>query len=254
MLATARLAGRMKSEVAHGRVAITLVNAADIFVERLRLHQLAANRPIGQRPIASILQGARVTFVRGTITRIDIARRCVDVQTDSGVQSQEYDYLIYALGVAPRGLCGVRDPRDRQPGQAARPLNAQLGLDHQLELVPALALPIDLELKRVPAGVVDARAERTKRMALWQTERFAWAQPLLRELKDLGCQLAVGLHVTARHLDHMIRVTVPRSRSATSNAPSSAVSKPIGRPQPLDQSLVSAGAGSRRRTRTIRRP
>jgi NADH:ubiquinone reductase (H+-translocating) len=96
LLATARLAGRMKREVAHGRVAITLVNTADVFVERLRLHQLAANRLIEQRPIASILQGAGVTFVRGTVTRIDVARRSVDIQTGSGVQSQEYDYLIRA--------------------------------------------------------------------------------------------------------------------------------------------------------------
>src|SRR5262245_36523581 len=111
LLATSRLAGRLKREVAHGHVAITLVNAADVFVERLRLHQLAANRPIEQRPIASILQGGGVTFVRGTVTRIDVARRCLDVQTDNGVQSLAYDHLIYALGstIDRDSVPGVRE-------------------------------------------------------------------------------------------------------------------------------------------------
>jgi NADH:ubiquinone reductase (H+-translocating) len=38
-------------------VAITLVNAADVFVERLRLHQVAANQAVARRPIADILRG-----------------------------------------------------------------------------------------------------------------------------------------------------------------------------------------------------
>jgi len=42
LLATVRLAGKTR----HNNVAITLVNASDVFVERLRLHQFAANQAI----------------------------------------------------------------------------------------------------------------------------------------------------------------------------------------------------------------
>jgi NADH:ubiquinone reductase (H+-translocating) len=59
---------------------------------------VAANRPIDDRPISTILQGTGVTFVPGTVTHLDIMQRTIDVQTDAGVESLGYDYLIYALG------------------------------------------------------------------------------------------------------------------------------------------------------------
>jgi NADH dehydrogenase FAD-containing subunit len=42
ILAAARLAGRTRRQ----NVEITLVNAAEVFVERLKLHQVAANQHI----------------------------------------------------------------------------------------------------------------------------------------------------------------------------------------------------------------
>lgn len=69
MLATVRLAGKIKREIQHGNVAITLVNAVDVFVERLRLHQFAANQAIPPRPIGDILRGTGVSFVRGAATQ-----------------------------------------------------------------------------------------------------------------------------------------------------------------------------------------
>ena len=82
MLATVRLANRLRR--AHRPTEITLVNASDLFVERLRLHQFAAKRPVRQRPISKILRGTQVKFVQGFVSRIDIARRMVDVQTGDG--------------------------------------------------------------------------------------------------------------------------------------------------------------------------
>ncbi len=98
LLATVRLAGRLKREIQDRRVTITLVNAADVFVERLRLHQMAANRPIPDRPIAETLRGTGATFVRGTVIGLDAARRRLEVQTDGGPQPIAYDHLVYALG------------------------------------------------------------------------------------------------------------------------------------------------------------
>jgi NADH dehydrogenase FAD-containing subunit len=50
MLAAVRLAGKTRRQNA----AITLVNASDVFVERLRLHQVAANWQVKRRPILDI--------------------------------------------------------------------------------------------------------------------------------------------------------------------------------------------------------
>src|SRR5258708_10978556 len=108
MLATVRLAGKVKREVQTGAVAITLINAADVFVERLRLHQFAARRVSPFRPIAGILEGTGVSFVRGTLQRIDLGARMLDVQTDSGPERIGYDKLLYTLGSTI--------DRDRVPG------------------------------------------------------------------------------------------------------------------------------------------
>ena len=108
LLATTRLARKVWREVRHQNVAITLVNATDVFVERLRLHQFAANQPIRQRPLTDVLRGTGVTFVRGTVNRLDPAQRELDVETDTGVQRLHYEYLVYALG-------SLTD-RDRVPG------------------------------------------------------------------------------------------------------------------------------------------
>jgi NADH dehydrogenase len=108
MLATVRLAGKVKRDVQRGSVAITLINAADVFVERLRLHQFAANRPVPHRPISQILRGSGVTFLRGLVIGMDPVRRSLDVQTDSGAEQVGYDNLLYALGSTT--------DRDRVPG------------------------------------------------------------------------------------------------------------------------------------------
>ncbi len=111
LLATTRLARKVRRQVQNQNVAITLVNATDGFVERLRLHQLAANQPVRQRPIAEVLRGTGVTFVQGTVNRLDPVRRELGVGTGTGEQRFHYDYLIYALG-------SLTD-RDRVPGVRA---------------------------------------------------------------------------------------------------------------------------------------
>jgi NADH dehydrogenase FAD-containing subunit len=104
LLAAVRLAGKTN------RVArtVTLVNASDLFVERLRLHEFAANQPIKRRPISDVLRGTDINFVQGTVTTIDTAGHCLVVQTASGERSLGYDRLLYALGSTI--------DRDRVPG------------------------------------------------------------------------------------------------------------------------------------------
>ena len=107
LLATLRLAGRLRRQP----VNITLVNAADVLVERVRLHEFAANRPIKRRPLAGFLAGTGVNFVLGTIVGLDPTRRTLAVQTAAGARQLPYDKLLFALGstVDRDSVPGVRE-------------------------------------------------------------------------------------------------------------------------------------------------
>ncbi|MGO1052774.1 NAD(P)/FAD-dependent oxidoreductase [Crossiella sp. CA198] len=67
---------------------LTLVNRAPHFVERVRLHQLAAGQSLRRHP----LPGYAST---GTVTGIDLAARTVHLDTGNQLR---YDTLVYALG------------------------------------------------------------------------------------------------------------------------------------------------------------
>lgn len=89
MLAALRLAAQTKH--AH----ITLVNASDTFIERIRLHQINTAKA---RPIASLVKGKNIRFIQAWVKSIEPETRKVVVQTPDGVQHIHYDYLVYALG------------------------------------------------------------------------------------------------------------------------------------------------------------
>ena len=55
---------RLADKVAGRNVQITLVNESPAFTERLRLHQYATNQRLAWRPIAEMLRGTHVRFVR----------------------------------------------------------------------------------------------------------------------------------------------------------------------------------------------
>jgi NADH dehydrogenase len=92
MMAALRLANQTRRQP----VAITLINAQDKFVERIRLHQLATNQALAERPISSMLRGTGVSFVPGTVTALDPIRKQITLQ--GAVQPISYDKLVYALG------------------------------------------------------------------------------------------------------------------------------------------------------------
>ncbi|MEU8620635.1 FAD-dependent oxidoreductase [Streptomyces sp. NPDC048623] len=76
-------------------VEITLVNPSGRFVERLRLHQIAAGQELAHHRISDMLDGTGVTFVQGAATAIDPEARRITVD---GKDSLAYDTLVYALG------------------------------------------------------------------------------------------------------------------------------------------------------------
>ncbi|WP_437670398.1 NAD(P)/FAD-dependent oxidoreductase [Sorangium sp. So ce131] len=88
-------------------VAVALVNPSPLFVERIRLHELAAGRR--QRRIELFrLLGAQVELVVGRVRRIDAEARAVEVELADGGDAAAagvtrrlgYDALVYAPGSA----------------------------------------------------------------------------------------------------------------------------------------------------------
>ncbi|GAA2057966.1 FAD-dependent oxidoreductase [Nocardiopsis rhodophaea] len=82
---------------------VTLVNAVPHFVERVRLHQLAAGQRLTELPLQKLLVGSGVQLVVGRVTSLDPERRLVHVVKategrSGGELSLEYETLVYALG------------------------------------------------------------------------------------------------------------------------------------------------------------
>jgi NADH dehydrogenase len=102
---------------------VTLVNATDRFVERVRLHQLAAGQELRDRPLAELLAGSGVRLVVGRVTAIEPATRTVRLA--DGTEPVRYDRLVYALG--------SRADLDTVPGAAEHAL-AVAGLDQARRL------------------------------------------------------------------------------------------------------------------------
>jgi NADH:quinone reductase (non-electrogenic) len=107
LLAAVRLAGKTGRQP----VEITLMNAYDTFVERVRLHQYAANQDMHPRYIAEMLRGTGILFVQGWVSALKPDQQEVVVQTASGEEHIAYDKLLYALGstINRDSVPGVRD-------------------------------------------------------------------------------------------------------------------------------------------------
>ncbi|MGW0789994.1 NAD(P)/FAD-dependent oxidoreductase [Streptomyces sp. NPDC002911] len=91
-------AGRLARRLHREDVAITLVNAEPDFVERVRMHQLAAGQDLGHRPLDAMFAGTGVALRIGKVTGVDVERRTVTVIDANGAEELEYDSLVYALG------------------------------------------------------------------------------------------------------------------------------------------------------------
>ncbi|MET9559703.1 NAD(P)/FAD-dependent oxidoreductase [Streptomyces tauricus] len=92
-------AGRLARRLHRDEVAITLVNAEPDFVERVRMHQLAAGQDLTPRPLSEMFEGTGVELRIAEVTGVDADRRTVTVTEKDGVTGQlPYDTLVYALG------------------------------------------------------------------------------------------------------------------------------------------------------------
>ncbi|MFX0578167.1 NAD(P)/FAD-dependent oxidoreductase [Nocardia nepalensis] len=90
---------------------ITVVNAEPDFVERLRLHQLAAGQDLRHRPLAEVFAGTGIRLRVARVTSLDAEDRAVTVVDGEGIDRLEYDTLLYTLGstAADHGVAGVAE-------------------------------------------------------------------------------------------------------------------------------------------------
>ncbi|MER7009026.1 FAD-dependent oxidoreductase [Dactylosporangium sp. NPDC000555] len=96
--AGATVAGRLARRLRREEVAITLVNAEPDFVERVRMHQLAAGQDLKPRPFREMFAGTGVGLRLAKVTGVDVDRKTVAVIDANGAEELTYDTLVYALG------------------------------------------------------------------------------------------------------------------------------------------------------------
>ncbi|KOG22561.1 MULTISPECIES: NAD(P)/FAD-dependent oxidoreductase [Streptomyces] len=109
--AGAYVAGTLARRLSPTDTEITVVNAEPDFVQRLRLHQLAAGQEIEAPQLADVFAGTAVRLRRARVTTVDPERQVVAVADADGGGELGYDTLLYALGshVADHGVPGVAE-------------------------------------------------------------------------------------------------------------------------------------------------
>ncbi|MEU5323465.1 FAD-dependent oxidoreductase [Streptomyces sp. NPDC021056] len=109
--AGAYVAGTLARQLSPADTEITVVNAEPDFVQRLRLHQLAAGQEIEAPQLADVFSGTGIRLRLARVTAVDSERQVVAVADSDGGGELGYDTLLYALGshVADHGVPGVTE-------------------------------------------------------------------------------------------------------------------------------------------------
>ncbi|MEH0969946.1 FAD-dependent oxidoreductase [Micromonospora sp. CPCC 205546] len=107
-------AGRLARRLHRKDVTITLVDKEADFVERVRMHQLAAGQDLKPRPLREMFAGTGVGLRLAKVTGVDVDRRTVAVTGAHGAEELAYDTLVYALGSGwdPQGVPGTAEYAD----------------------------------------------------------------------------------------------------------------------------------------------
>lgn len=96
--AGAYVAGILARRLSPADTEITVVNAVPEFVQRMRLHQLAAGRDIEAPKLADVFAGTGIRLRVARVTAVDPERQVVAVADADGGGELGYDTLLYALG------------------------------------------------------------------------------------------------------------------------------------------------------------
>jgi NADH:quinone reductase (non-electrogenic) len=152
-------------------VPVTLVDAGDGLVDRIRLHQLAAGDDIAPTPYAKLFRNLPVELVRAKVSRID--RRHRIVETSNG--NLQYERLLYALGSHSGGLnspAAARNIREQlQHAKTAAVIGAGLtGIETAAEIAERFP---DVNVTLFDAGVIggDLSAGAARHLREFMTAR-----------------------------------------------------------------------------------
>ncbi|MDO3705737.1 FAD-dependent oxidoreductase [Micromonospora sp. C28SCA-DRY-2] len=96
--AGAFVAGNLARRLSPADTEVTVVNAEPDFVQRLRLHQLAAGQEIAAPKLADVFAGTGIRLRLARVTAVDPERQVVAVADADGGGELGYDTLVYALG------------------------------------------------------------------------------------------------------------------------------------------------------------
>ncbi|MFE9674545.1 NAD(P)/FAD-dependent oxidoreductase [Streptomyces sp. NPDC006259] len=109
--AGAYVAGTLARRLSPQDTAITVVNAEPDFVQRLRLHQLAAGQAIEAPQLTDVFAGTGIRLRVARVTAVDPERQVVAVADADRGDELGYDTLVYALGsrVTAHGVPGVTE-------------------------------------------------------------------------------------------------------------------------------------------------
>ncbi|WP_432861433.1 NAD(P)/FAD-dependent oxidoreductase [Microbispora rosea] len=96
--AGAYVAGTLARRLSPADTEITVVNAVPDFVQRMRLHQLAAGRDVEAPKLVDVFAGTGIRLRVARVTVVDPERQTVAVADADGGGELGYDTLVYALG------------------------------------------------------------------------------------------------------------------------------------------------------------
>ncbi|MEV6139903.1 FAD-dependent oxidoreductase [Nocardia sp. NPDC051990] len=187
---------------------ITVVNAEPDFVERLRLHQLAAGRDLRHRPLAEVFAGTGIRLRLARVTSVDAEHRTVTLADGEGIDRLEYDTLLYALGsTADHDVRGVDEHAFHV---AARP--SALRLRARLDALgeDAKVLVVGGNLTAIEAATEIAESRPGLRVSLATSgELGGWLGPkarrhLLRAFDRFG--ITVHEHTTIERVEQAAAV------------------------------------------------
>jgi len=104
--AGAYVAGNLARRLSPADTEITVVNAEPDFVQRLRLHRLAAGREIEAPKLADVFAGTGIRLRLARVTAVDPERQVVAVADADGGGELGYDTLLNALAAtSPTRAC-----------------------------------------------------------------------------------------------------------------------------------------------------
>ncbi|MGW7262338.1 NAD(P)/FAD-dependent oxidoreductase [Streptomyces sp. NPDC054842] len=206
--AGAYVAGTLARRLSPAETGITVVNAEPDFVQRLRLHQLAAGREIKAPQLTDVFAGTGIGLRVGRVTGVDPERQIValsgsdsaDGDSNDGVVG--YDTLVYALG--SRAAHGVPGVAEHAFNVAARPCALRLrerldGLSGRGEGGRVLVVGDGLTGIETATEIAESRPELSVTLVA---------------RGELGAQLSAGARSHLRRACDRLGITVVEHREA----------------------------------------